>query len=132
MEVCLEPAKSGVGDVMLKKINYRPLYQYGVLTGVRRNAIVLETPGEAVQGFDNPAQLQKEVRDSAIPVRTGPIYQHIKDTEQMKQFIKDAGMDKQIDLRKGLEDMRGDVDTITKKGVTDETLYIQSDSRLLN
>lgn len=51
---------------MLKKINYRPVIEYGVLTSIKRNSIVLEGD-EPVTGFDTAAALQEYVRVRKIP-----------------------------------------------------------------
>lgn len=51
---------------MLKKINYRSVIENGVLTGIRKNSIVLEDT-EPVTGFDNPVELQKYVKVRKIP-----------------------------------------------------------------
>jgi hypothetical protein len=51
---------------MLKKINYRPVIENGVLTGIRKNSIVLEDT-EPVTGFDNSAEMQKYVKVRKIP-----------------------------------------------------------------
>lgn len=51
---------------MLKKLNYRPVIEYGVLTGIKRNSIVLEGD-EPVTGFDTAADLQEYVRVRKIP-----------------------------------------------------------------
>lgn len=91
---------------MLKKLNYRPEYQYGVLTGIKRNVIVVEKEGDTVAGFDTAKELQDHVKANKVPVRTGPIYQHICDAEEMKKFVRDSKMDKQIDLRQSLDGMK--------------------------
>jgi hypothetical protein len=51
---------------MLKKINYRPVIENGVLTGIRKNSIVLEDT-EPMTGFDNPVELQEYVKVRKIP-----------------------------------------------------------------
>lgn len=60
---------------MLKKLNYRPVIEYGVLTGIKRNSIVLEGD-EPVQGFDTATDLQEYVRVRKIPTL---IYQDLLD-----------------------------------------------------
>ena len=119
---------------MLKKLNYRPVIEYGVLTGIKRNSIVLEKEGETVTGYETAKELQDHIKANKLPARIGPIYQHIKDPEEMKRYIRDAKMDGQIDLRKSLEDMRASVVKVMEpeREVTDEKLVIESDSRLLS
>lgn len=51
---------------MLQKINYRPIIENGVLTGVKRNSIVLSD--ESMTGFDSAVQLQEYVKVRKIPI----------------------------------------------------------------
>lgn len=50
----------------LKKLNYRPVIEYGVLTGIKRNSIVLEGD-DPVTGFDTAAELNEYVKVRKIP-----------------------------------------------------------------
>lgn len=51
---------------MLQKINYRPIIENGVLTGVKRNSIVLSD--ESMTGFDSAVQLQEYIKVRKIPI----------------------------------------------------------------
>jgi hypothetical protein len=66
---------------MLKKINYRPVIENGVLTGIRKNSIVLEDT-EPVTGFNNPVQLQEYVKVRKIPTL---VYRDAADPEEAAQ-----------------------------------------------
>ena len=105
----MEQTKTAMGDAMLKKLNYRPVIEYGVLTGIKRNSIVLEKEGETVTGYETAKELQDHIKANKLKARLGPIYRHIPDVDNLKSFCRDAKIDSQIDLRKSLEPMREDV-----------------------
>ena len=105
----------------IRKIPYKLETRYGVLTGISRNKIVVTE--QAVKGGPDEFQDAKSAREQALklPIALNrPIYEVIADHEQLKQYCRDQKIDKELDLRKSMDNLRKDV----------KEYYEKADSRL--
>ena len=96
--------------------------RYGVVARKRKNVILVGDVGHNYIPFENLKELDEHIKKQKLPVADGPIYEAITDHEQLKQYCRDQKIDKELDLRKSIDNLRKDVREHYEK--------IDSDSRL--
>ena len=94
--------------------------RYGVVARKRKNVILVGDVGHNYIPFENLKELDEHIKKQKLPVADGPIYEAITDHEQLKQYCRDQKIDKELDLRKSMDNLRKDV----------KEYYEKADSRL--